>query len=123
MNPTLTQYCIVLMFANLCINVFANPFAGNTWLMVEDELRRELSPYRRDQRLQSDKSAIESLVRSRQNQLRAADRIRFRRNGMDAMDLGRVDLDSVLKLREKLMKASDGIRFKKRDISSQKDIN
>jgi len=118
MNPTLTQYCIVLMFANLCINVFANPFANN-WLMVEDELRRELSPYRRDQRLQSDKSVIESLVRNRQNQLRAADRIRFRRN--NGMDVGLNDLETALKLREKLMKASDGIRFKKRDVSSQTD--
>ena len=111
MNPTLSHYGIVLLIANVCISSIASPFAN--LLTFEEELRRELSPYRRDQRLQSDKSVIESLVRNRQNQLRAADRIRFRRNGMD------LDLDSALKLREKLMKASDGIRFRKRDTNSQ----
>lgn len=116
MHPTLSHYCVVLLVANLCVNSFATPLAN--WLTLEEELRRELAPYRRDQRLQSDKSVIESLVRNRQNQLRAADRIRFRRNGVD-QDLSRIDLDSALKLREKLMKASDGIRFRKRDTYSQ----
>lgn len=114
----LKSLCFFLALANSCLHIFGERAQyDSSWILIEDQLNPQFIPYHRHQRLPSDKSVdLETLLRNRQNHLRASDGIRFRRSDdkdSGGYDLNRGDLESVVRLREKMMKASDGIRFKR----------
>jgi hypothetical protein len=117
MSSFLNNLCVLLIIANQFFNILAKelPFENDRYL-IEDKFDPELLVYRRQHRVPADDSQeIVYQIMNRQKQMKALDKIRFKRNELIGSDDESVDLESVVKNRQNQLKSNDRIRFRKNE--------
>lgn len=124
MNSFLTNFCVLLIITNHFVNILAkeSPFE-NDWYLIEDKFNPELLAYRRQHRIPADDSQeIAYQIRNLLKQMKASDKIRFKRNELIGNDDGSVDMESVFKNRQNQLKSTDRIRFRRNEYLSQSEF-